>query len=186
MFDPREADSRPMAAELVASSYRAMVEHETRLLELAAHWADLHAMPDQDCRAALRLVGGVGTPEVWEHAAAELGALQETTTQAAVAQMADGLDLRHRLPRLWGKVCSGSVRAWKARAVAKATRHLSVTAAGYVDLAVADAITTQAWGPFTDYLTAKICEADPQEAEYEHAVRPPIGMSAPAAATPTA
>ena len=62
--------------------------------------------------------GGVGAP-----------ALQETTTQAAAAQMADALDLRHRLPMLWGKVGAGAVRAWKARAVAKATRHLSVTAA---------------------------------------------------------
>ena len=63
------------------------------------------------------------------------------------------------------------MRAWKARAVAKATRHLSVTAAGSVDRAVADAILAQAWGPFTDYLAAKIYEADPRAAEYEHAAR---------------
>ena len=92
-------------------------------------------------------MGGVGTPEVWEAAAAELGALQETTTQAATAQMADALDLRHRLPRLWHRVQAGGVRAWKARVVAKATRHLSLTAAGYVDRAVADPISVVAVGP---------------------------------------
>jgi hypothetical protein len=34
---------------------------------------------------------------------------------AARALIADALDLRYRLPRLWGRVLTGGVRAWQAR-----------------------------------------------------------------------
>lgn len=59
---------------------------------------------------------------------------------------------------------SGGVRAWKARHVAKATRHLSLEAAAIVDAAVVDHITTLPWGRFETLLTARIWEADPAEA----------------------
>ncbi|MDX6323044.1 MAG: hypothetical protein QOF52_2902, partial [Propionibacteriaceae bacterium] len=101
-------------AALVADSYRAQVEAETALLVLAAHWADLHSVDLTDPRCSLsgvgagveecRRIGGVGTPAVKEFAAAELGTLQHTSTAAATRQMADALDLRHRLPLLWRRV----------------------------------------------------------------------------------
>ena len=185
MFDTAEAADSSSTAALVAASFRAMVEHETRLLAMAAHWADLHAAPPggdwsldplhlrlaRPTMGAVRVIGGVGTPEVWEAAAAELGALQATTTQAATAQMADALDLRHRLPRLWHTVQTGGVRAWKARFVAKSTRHLSLAAAAYVDQSVTDQITALPWGRFQDHLDAKIYEADHRAAEHLHALK---------------
>ena len=48
--------------------------------------------------------GGEGTPEVSEYCAAELGALQGTGACAARLLIADALDLRYRLPRLWDRV----------------------------------------------------------------------------------
>ena len=68
--------------EAVAEAFRWMVDAETRLLQLALHWADLHSddtLPDQPAgpgRERPRLVGGDGTPLVAEFAAAELGAMQ--------------------------------------------------------------------------------------------------------------
>ena len=41
---------------------------------------------------------------------------------AARALIADALDLRYRLPRLWGRVLTGGVRAWQARKIAEQTR----------------------------------------------------------------
>ncbi|HEY5822147.1 MAG TPA: hypothetical protein VIT20_09240, partial [Propionibacteriaceae bacterium] len=181
MFDTSGAVDARQAAARVALAYRTMVEQETALLELAAHWADLHAVVDMERPGGerrggerrggerrggerLRLYGGVGTPEVAEFAAAELGVLQDTTTVAAAAQMADALDLRHRLPRLWGMVRAGGVRVWKARFVAKATRYLSEEAAAWVDEAVAGHIVTLPWGRFETLLTARILEADPEGA----------------------
>jgi len=66
--------------------------------------------------------GGEGTPEVSEYCATELGALQGTGVMAARSLIADALDLRYRLPRLWGRVLTGGVRAWQARKVAEQTR----------------------------------------------------------------
>jgi hypothetical protein len=50
------------------------------------------------------------------------GALQGTGMAAARALIADALDLRYRLPRLWRRVLTGGVRAWQARRIAEQTR----------------------------------------------------------------
>ena len=116
-----------------------------------------------------RQLGGQGTPEVLEFAAAELGARMETTVLSARALMADALDLRHRLPELWQLICAGQVPAWRARKVA--TRHLSRDSAMHVDAAVAPAIVGLPWGRFETLLTAKIIEADPKAAEEQSKIR---------------
>jgi hypothetical protein len=41
---------------------------------------------------------------------------------AARALIADALDLRYRLPRLWDRVLTGGVGAWQARKIAEQTR----------------------------------------------------------------
>ncbi|MBA3528601.1 MAG: hypothetical protein H0T91_04705 [Propionibacteriaceae bacterium] len=161
------------AAALVAECYQSMVQQETRLLQLAAHWADLHDGESLDARHQVQLrgveqarqLGGVGTPEVAELAAAELGALQQTTAGAGSSQMADALDLRPRLPQLWQRVLTGQVRTWQARRVAQATRHLTEEAAGYVDAAVAGFVSALPWARLENLLHAKIIEADPAGAQ---------------------
>ncbi len=80
------------AAAAVSAAHQCMVEQECLLLQLAAHWADLHH-PDSvpadagsgGGRERARRLGGEGTPEVLEFAAAELGARQGTTTGAGRA-----------------------------------------------------------------------------------------------------
>ncbi len=141
-------------------------------MELAAHWADLNHPDSQPPLAKPlpgaeqgRQLGGQGTPEVLEFAAAELGARMETTVGSARALLADALDLRHRLPELWQLILSGQVASWRARKVAQATRHLSRDAAMHVDAAVAPSIVGLPWGRFEALLTAKIIEADPKAAE---------------------
>ena len=161
-----------MTLSLVSQAHRQVLEQECALVELAAHWADLHH-PDSQTSAERTLpgaeqgrqIGGAGTPEVLEFAAAELGARMETSSGAARALMADALDLRHRLPQLWQLICAGAVASWKARKVAQATRHLSRDSAMQVDAAVAPSIVGLPWGRFETLLTAKIIEADPKAAE---------------------
>ena len=78
----------PATAAAVSATHQLMIEHECLLLRLAAHWADLHhpdsrAEPDdRPGRETARRLGGEGTPEVLEFAAAELAARQGTTTGA--------------------------------------------------------------------------------------------------------
>ena len=157
---------------LVAEAHHTVLMNECRLVELAAHWADLHH-PDSQAPVERplpgaeqgRQLGGDGTPEVLEFAAAELGARIETSSGSARALMADALDLRHRLPELWQLIMTGGVPAGKARKVAQATRHLSRDSAMQVDAAVARAIIGLPWGRFETLLGAKIIEADPRAAE---------------------
>ena len=65
--------------------------------------------------------------------AEELGAAMGVSTQAAMSLMADALDLRHRLPRLWAQVEAGDVAPWKTRRVAADTRSLPFEGARWVD-----------------------------------------------------
>jgi hypothetical protein len=173
MFDIPDGGPAPAATlSLVGRAHRLVLEQECKLVQLAAHWADLHH-PDGQAPAEKTLpgaeqgrqLGGDGTPEVLEFAAAELGAAMEIGMGSARALMADALDLRHRLPELWQLIVAGEVPAWKARKVAQATRHLSRSAALHVDAAVGRGITSLPWGRCETLLAAKIIEADPKAAE---------------------
>jgi hypothetical protein len=178
MFDGQATqggECRPDPAttlSLVSAAHRLVRQQECKLLELAAHWADLHH-PDSQAPAEKTLpgaeqgrqLGSDGTPEVLEFCVAEFGTSIETSYGSARALMADALDLRHRLPELWQLIMAGSVQAWKARKVAQATRHLSRSSAMHVDATVAPSIAGLPWARFETLLAAKIIEADPRAAE---------------------
>ncbi|HEX5917376.1 MAG TPA: DUF222 domain-containing protein [Nocardioides sp.] len=120
-----------------------------RQLVLAAQWADLHPPESIHDAATFTVAGceheepiaGEGCPLVAEFCMAELGGVLGVSTVAAKKLIGQALELRHRLPRLWGQVQAGRVPAWKARAVAETTIHsnpsLTTEAAGFVDAQVA-------------------------------------------------
>jgi hypothetical protein len=89
-------------------------------------------------RERSRRLGGSGTPEVTEFAAAELAGRVGVSTVSAGMMMADGLDICHRLPRLWARVEAGEVRVYLARLVARKSRDLTVEQAAYVDERVSE------------------------------------------------
>ncbi len=108
MFDTHLSALDEIATLSYVETTRAAVEQgEVRLLEAAAHWADLHSelaratSPLLPGSEQLVLFGGDGTPAVAEFAPAELGVVLATSTTAAERLVGDALDLRHRLPRLW-------------------------------------------------------------------------------------
>jgi hypothetical protein len=153
------------------SALRAVAERADRALVMsAAHWADLHGVVDAAPSAlpgTERLVrlGGDGTPEVAEFAAAELGAELSLSPYAASLLMADALDLRHRLPVLWGRICAGEVKPWIGRKVAQATRQLSAAAVEPVDVTVARWADRLTWSRLSGVLDAAVVAADPTAAE---------------------
>jgi Domain of unknown function (DUF222) len=138
---------------------------------LAAQWADLHGALDCAPSPALPgaeqsvLVGGVGTPSVAEFAPAELGAVLGVSTYAATALVADALDLRHRLPRLWARVLAHDVPPWMARRIAELTRGVSFEAVGIVDARVAPWADRLTWSRLEPVVRAAIIDADPERAE---------------------
>lgn len=163
-----------VAAEV---NLRTRRDADVELLRLALAWADLHGdetlpPPVDDVEVRRRRLsglvgvrmGGEGTPLVLSHCPAELGAVLETTHTGAKHLIADALDLRDRLPRLWETVQEGGVAAWKARRVAAATRALTLTQVTEVDGVVCAVIATLGWSRFESVLDATIKRADPEGA----------------------
>ena len=178
----------------VEESRRRRLQAEADQLALAAHWCDLHGEVrfDAEARVApgseiLVALGGEGTPEVEEFAAAEFGAMNHQHPMAARHLMGDALDLRHRLPRTWRAVHELRLETWVARRIAARTRVLDRSGASYVDEAVAPYLESLPAGRLLALMEAKIIEADPdraeearlaaEEARFVRTVRDPHGIS---------
>ncbi|GAA5112632.1 hypothetical protein GCM10023339_15970 [Alloalcanivorax gelatiniphagus] len=166
-----------LLASIVAS--RSVENAEAaRQLHLAARWADLHPPESIHTAATFAVPGceheepiaGPGCPTVAEFCVAELGAVLGISTTAAKKLIGHALELRHRLPRLWAAVQSGTVPAWRARSVAEVTIHtspaLTPEAAAWVDAQVA-AVAGKVGSAQLDRLVAEtikrfdLAEADP-------------------------
>ena len=95
------------------------------------------------------------------------------STYAARELMADGLDICHRLPRLWARVQALEVKVSYARFVARQTRDLTREQAGYVDERVVESADGRIpWSRFELLVEAAVKAADPAAAaEREEAER---------------
>jgi hypothetical protein len=160
------------AATLAAAeaNEHTLITAETRRLQIAAHWADLHpgdAVPQSRLPGSERPVqlGGEGTPTVGDFAPAELGCVLRMSDGSAARLIGDALDLRHRLPLIWAAAQAGQVPAYQARHIAKATRHLSAAQAAVVDQRIARSLGAVSWGRLQTLLEAAILAADPEGAE---------------------
>ncbi len=141
-------------------------------MALAAHWCDLHGEVTYDHEGRVRVgdeelvtIGGDGTPQVEEFAAAEFGAMRHQNPGAARNLLADALDLRHRLPHLWAAVHALKVEVWLARKIASMTRALDREAVALVDAAIADQLESLPVARLLDLVEAEIIRADPEAAE---------------------
>jgi len=119
---------------------------EAELLELAVGWAVMHPAESIHEAETVRLSGfgdtaipvaGPGAPLVAEFAVAEFAAAVGLPTEAGKRYVGQAVELRYRLPRLWARVTTGDLAAWRARRVADQTIRLSREAAGFVDRHVA-------------------------------------------------
>ena len=151
-----------------------LITAETRRLQIAAHWADLHpgeAVPVSRLPGTEHPVrlGGEATPTIGDFAAAELGCALRISDGSAARLIADALDLRHRLRLIWAAALAGQVPAYQARHIAAATRHLSFEQASVVDANLAPALGAVPWGRLQTLLDAAIYQADPNGAEQQAA-----------------
>jgi hypothetical protein len=150
-----ELDAAATLAAAEANEHT-LITAETRRLQIAAHWADLHP---GEAVAQRRLpgtehpvrLGGDGTPTVGGFAAAELGCVLRMSDGAAARLIGDALDLRHRLRGVWAAARAGQVPAYQARAIAKATRHLTLEQTGSVDEKLAAALGRCPGGGYKPY-----------------------------------
>ncbi|MFC6154008.1 hypothetical protein [Nocardioides yefusunii] len=124
---------------------------EAELLLLAAEWGLLHPSADGTQQAAdaavhsedgeFEPIAGPGCPGVSEYSVAEFATALGVTSAQAKRLVGNGLELAHRLPRLWSRVQSGDVPVAAARQVADASTAahppLTVEAADWLDQRVA-------------------------------------------------
>src|SRR5699024_7951855 len=132
-------------------------------------WADLHpgeAVPPVRVPGQERpvQVGGDGTPWVAEFAVAEMAAVLGVSVVTGRRLLADALDVRHRLPELWGRVERVEVEAWQARTIAQTTPPLTVAQARRADARVAGVVGRLPWGRLQAIVDAAVIEADPDRA----------------------
>ena len=110
--------------------------------------------------------GAEGTPHIGEFIAAEIAGTLQISIGAAFQQIATVLNLRHRHPRLWQALITGTVRAWQAAQVAKAcdAAGLSQQACLHLDRHLAIALAQQPFGRIMRQLDGWIILADPAAA----------------------
>ena len=110
--------------------------------------------------------GADGTPQIGEFIAAEIAGILEVSIGAAFHQIATVLNLRHRHPRLWRAIITGTVRVWQAAQVAKAcdAAGLSPQACLQLDRHCAIALAQQPFGRVMGQLDGWIILADPAAA----------------------
>jgi hypothetical protein len=163
LVDLAELDGTQLVAA-ITDNHAELLRRECRVLELACAWADLHTQLPGDYSPLVeraRFFGGPGTPAISEFCVAEWAVLQQLGPMAGQALIADALDLRYRLPRLWRQVQAGQVRAWQARKVAEQTRPLTWEACAEIDAQLSGVIGMLPWGRFQRILTAAVLDADP-------------------------
>jgi hypothetical protein len=90
-----------------------------------------------------------------------LATAREIGVTACERDLADVLDLIHRLPRVWAVTVELACPVWLSRKVARLSRRLPMDRVALVDAAVADAIATEAAGRVLEICEAKVIEADP-------------------------
>ncbi len=110
--------------------------------------------------------GAEGTPHIGEFIAAEIAGTLQISIGAAFQQIATVLNLRHRHPRLWQTLITGTVQAWQAAQVAKAcdAAGLSQQASLQLDRHLAIALAQQPFGRIMRQLDGWIILADPAAA----------------------
>jgi len=131
--------------DVVRAEQRAAREAEVRMLVAVVEFAVAHPPLEEADRCRVKVaeslegpvvteaLNGAGVPVVSAVAVARLAATLGLSPAAGQGLVAEALELAYRLPALFGQVRTGTVPAWRARRVAKATLGLSPEAAGFVD-----------------------------------------------------
>ena len=154
-------------ATALEENHRDLMAQECRQVELAAAWADAYVRDAMELESTplipqAKLFGGAGTPAIDEFCVDELATLLEMSATSAQMLIADALDLRWRLPRLWTQIVAGEVRAWQARKVAALTRRLSAEACAELDEEWSGRLRMLPWGRFFRLVSAAVLDADPE------------------------
>jgi hypothetical protein len=163
--------------DVAAAALRASRAADAEILQLAAHWADLHpgregVRHDGWLERSVQL-GGEGTPEVMEFCPAELAVMLQIHPLGCRGLIGEALDGRHRLPHLWAlTVHELRVPSWVMRKIARMTRHLTQATAAVIDARIAgdtDHAATLSPSRLFDLVAGLVLAADNRSADEDRA-----------------
>jgi hypothetical protein len=165
------ADARRTAdreeARLLALAVQLVHLHPVGEDTAVASFADPSFVPDQGDPSGDHLAGE-GTPQVAERAVVELAAAIGASYLSGCRLVADSLELRYRLPRLWTLVQAGRLQAWKARRVAQHTTGLGHRAVAFVDAhAAIPGARNRLVGNVAGLVHAALCRFEPNKARQQ-------------------
>ncbi|GAA1998036.1 HNH endonuclease signature motif containing protein [Nocardioides kribbensis] len=143
--------------EYAADTARSVRAAERRTLRVMARWGALN--PDQ---AYAWSVPGMIRHGLDEFAAEPLALAMDISPVNAGCNLAEVMELVHRLPRVWAMVEDLTLPGWRARRIASQTQVLNDTGAAFVDRKVA------ALGPRAQSLGARRIELLVAEAAARH------------------
>jgi hypothetical protein len=142
---------------------------EVEKAELTIEWAILNEADPAACVGFFAdkalPVAGPGAPLVSEFALMEYAAALGVTTESGFAQVGGILELRYRLPKLWGKVLDGRLPLWRARRIAAHTTSLPRAGAAHVDRDLAPVAHSCSWAQLDRTVEAALVRFDPEAAE---------------------
>ena len=143
--DHADLDSAREVLVFARESQAAANRAQADLMTAAVTWADQHPPESIDEAATWITPGGdtgltlagEGAPLVAEFCIAEFALAIGRSNDGGRALVAAAVELKYRLPRVWARVHSGDLEAWRARRIAEETFGLSKEAAAFVDAQVA-------------------------------------------------
>ncbi|GAA5144092.1 hypothetical protein GCM10023340_11070 [Nocardioides marinquilinus] len=156
--------------DAVESVVAEQVRVDVAKLRAVLAWAADHTTTDADYIADALAepgleVAGPGAPVVLEWAALDLAAVMGVSTDSGLRYLGHALELRHRLPCLYGRVLAMEVPVWRAFRVAEHTVILSKVGAAFVDQALATFAHDLSLAQIERTTAAAIARFDPAEAE---------------------
>ena len=121
-----------------AAALRVMADRAEQTLMLrACEWADLHPPLDDSDGSWDERELDPGVPDMAWDATAEFALAIGLSDSAGKRLIREALEVRHRLPRVWRRVLSGQVQAWRARRIAQRVIGLDPDVADHLDSTLA-------------------------------------------------
>ncbi|MCX6402269.1 MAG: hypothetical protein NTX33_20330 [Propionibacteriales bacterium] len=153
------------ADDLLLEGRRVEVDKLKVLLAWAAAFSgdpqdEPNAVPIRYGGPRLITLGGEGTPQVSDIALVEIAIARRESVFTTRRRLADGFDLRHRLPLVWAGLQDLRCDMWVGNKVASMSRKLTLQQVAVVDVAVSEALD-EAPARILQIAEAKVIEADP-------------------------
>lgn len=147
--------------EGVAQVHAGEVRMAEGLIELARHYSVTQDMLGIHLVEKAMPFGGLGTPELSEFLALEVGAALGLSETAAAHVLRSVLNLHYRHPRLWDAFRAGKIRRWEADKLTELCADLSPEAADWVDRRVALKVGSVSFAHLRKLTAGWTAQADP-------------------------